>query len=355
MFDTPSSVVGDSAGNLFVWDSGNHRIRKITPDATVSTFAGGGVNSTGYGTNASLPYYASSMTIDHSNAIWLATSYLYRIGADGYVSYTMPTAISGASGICVDSANNVYYSDYSGNKIYRYKTNGVVEVFAGSGNLGSIDGNGIFTSFSNPQALACDAADNIYVWDASSHLIRRVNQNRDVVTIAGRNAPVSDGASTNAAFDYVNAMCVDGSGNLILGCGFSIRKMSVTTNVTTIAGPYTGSGYTNGPGNLARFYAPSGVCISQGVIYVADSNNERIRSISFDPFTQPVSPANLHLHSYPGLQIDGTVGRTYRVQSSADMTNWVTLSTIVLSSNPYVWFDQNPISGNKFYRALLLP
>src|SRR5262249_15293366 len=152
---------------------------------------------------------------------------------------------------CVDSMNNVYCSSMGSERIYRYKTNGVVEVFAGSGNYGSIDGNGIFTSFAYPQALACDAADNIYVWDSGSYMIRKINQNRDVVMIAGKNLSISDGSGRNASVNVVNAMCVDGSGSLILACGASILKMSATTNIATIAGRYSGSGYPNGPGSLA--------------------------------------------------------------------------------------------------------
>jgi hypothetical protein len=110
MFNSPTAVVADSVSNLFVWDNANHRIRKIATDGTVSTFAGGGILTTGYGTNVSLSYDSRSMTIDHSNALWLATSpYLFRIGSDGYVSYASSTGIGYGSGICVDSANNIYH------------------------------------------------------------------------------------------------------------------------------------------------------------------------------------------------------------------------------------------------------
>jgi hypothetical protein len=66
-------------------------------------------------------------------------------------------------------------------------------------------------------------------------------------------------------------------------------------------------------------------------------------------------PANLQLNTYPGLRIVGTVGRSYQVQSSPDMTNWTTRANLLLNSSPYLWIDQNPVSGSKFYRAFLLP
>ena len=371
MFNEPLAIAADTSSNLFVIDYFNPvRIRKITPGGTVTTFAGGGGNALpGYGTNVSLPF-AITMTIDHSNTLYLmnystGTSML-RVGSDGYVTNITLSGLSGGSGLrnglCVDSGNNIYISDSQGNKIWRYRTNGVLEVFAGSGNSGSVDGNGIFTSFASPTALAADNADNVYVAD-SGKLIRRINQNRDVVTIAGNpNIADSDGVGTNAAFYLVSAMCADGNGNLYLACfsstsGESVRKMSATTNVTTLAGSFVQHGYTNGTGSLARFNGSGneGICISAGVIFLADAFNYRIRQISFNPSSQVVSPASLQLNAYPGLQIVGTVGRTYQIQTSPDMNAWTTRATLLLNSSPYLWIDQNPVSGNKFYRALLLP
>ena len=373
MFNEPLAIVADTSSNLFVIDYGSSpRIRKITPDGTVTTFAGGGIYGIpGYGTNVAFANsVAITMTIDHSNTLYLmnyntGTSML-RVGSDGYVSNIPLTGLSGGSGLrsglCVDSGNNIYISDTSGNKIYRYRTNGVLEVFAGSGNAGSLDGNGVFTSFSNPSALAADTADNIYVCDANQ-LIRKINQNRDVVTIAGNlNDTDSDGFGTNASFYLVSGICADGFGNLYLACfspsaGNSIRKMTATTNVTTLAGSFTQYGYANGIGSLARFNGggDEGICFSQGMIFLADAFNYRIRQISFNPSSQVVSSANLQLNTYPGLQIIGTVGRTYQIQTSPDIASWTTRATLLLTSSPFLWIDQNPVSGNKFYRAVLLP
>lgn len=357
MFNYPMSVVADSHGNLFVWDDANARIRKITPDATVTTFAGGGNQATGIGTNVSFSgLFFSGMTIDRNDRISMIHRFgLYRITSNATV--TRPNLpLSSPQGICSDSVGNLYIAD-GDNKIYRYATNGGLSVFAGSGNSGYADGNGVFTSFNLPRALAADAADNIYVWDYLNYLIRRIDQSQNVTTIAGKygNASNADGVGTNAVFSNIYQMCFDNSGNLILACGICVRTISATTNVTTIAGSFSQASYMNGAGNLARFNGASGVCFSGGTIYVADSSNQRIRSITNNPTAQPVLPANLQLDTYPGLQITGTVGRTYRVESSPDTTNWTTRTTLLLTSSPYLWIDQNPVSGNKFYRALLLP
>jgi hypothetical protein len=115
------------------------------------------------------------------------------------------------------------------------------------------------------------------------------------------------------------------------------------------------NGYANGVGNLALFNEASGVCVSGGTIYVVDTGNQRIRSITNNPTSLPVTPANLQLNTYSGLQITGNVGRTYQVQSSPDMSTWTTETTLLLNSTPYLWIDQTPIAGTKFYRAVMLP
>jgi sugar lactone lactonase YvrE len=361
MFANPMTIVSDSQTNLYVWDYQNLRIRKIAPDATVSTFVGGGNQSTGIGTNVSLEvfnYGTVTMAVDRNNTIWVTVgTSLYTITSSAVVSVTNLNLNNGIYGMCLDSSGNIYVS--TGNQIYQYNnTNGNVSVFVGSGNYGSIDGNGVFTSFSNPAALASDSADNIYVWDYGNNLIRRVDQSRNVVTIAGNKVGANvDGVGTNASFygTGVSAMCGDNSGNIYFACGTCIRKMNAQTNVVTIAGNFTQSGYTNGAGNLARFSGADGVCITGGTIYVADSHNYRIRQISFNPQSQVITGANLGIGTFAGVTITGIVGRTYQIQSSPDMAAWMTRATLLLNSSPYLWIDQNPVSGSKFYRALLLP
>ena len=352
MFHTPTSIVADTSSNLFVLDYSNNCIRKITMDGTVSTFVGGGQSQLpGTGTNVSLIGYVSGpMTIDHSNTLWIysGNSNLVRISSGSYVTNIPINGIfvnAFNAGICVDSVNNVYISASYENKIYRYGTNGVLEVFVGSGNAGSIDGNGLFCSFSNPTTLAADAADNIYVWDDFNSLLRRITPSRDVTTIAGRKGVRQDfdGIGTNATFSNILAMWPSVNGDLILACGSSIRRMTATTNVTTIAGNFSQFGYTNGPGSFARFNIAYGVCVSERTIFAADSYNNRIRSIAFNPNYELPSPAELQLSPYPGLQIPGTVGRTYQIQASPDMTEWTTVATLLLTSSPYLWIDQNPV------------
>jgi hypothetical protein len=375
MFATPTALVADSRSNLFVWDSRNYRIRKISPDGIVTTFAGGGNQTSGIGTNVNLFQVGNGgglMAIDKNDTIWMG----YRAGSGGITVYcisnnasvsnyfvTLPTE-SGFSvpepvGICSDSFGTIYLAGFNENQIYKWTpTQAAATLFAGSGNAGYSDGNGIFTAFNEPTVLACDQANNIYVWDANNSLIRKIDQSANVSTFAGQfqHAINGDGLGTNASFGTVGQMCFDHSANLYVACGTCIRKVDATTNAVTMAGNFTQYSYSNDlAGNLARFNTVSGVCIAQGIIFAADSFNQRIREITFNPSPVVVSNANLGIATYPGLTVTGIVGRTYQIQSSPDLSAWSTRATILLTASPYLWIDTNPIAGNQFYRALLLP
>ena len=306
MFKNPNAIVADSHGNLFVWDSLNFRIRKIAPDSTVTTFAGGGSQGTGAGTNVNLTEGSSVMTIDQNDTIWMAVGpyYLYRITSDATATYTI-LPVTQPGGICADSGGNLYISDRTGNKIYRLNTNGALAVFAGSGNTGYADGNGVFTSFYFPASLAADVANNIYVWDSFNGLIRKIDQNQNVTTFAGKygfGSTKADGVGTNAAFFSIYVMCFDALGNLIVFDDACVREISPTANTVTLAGSFTQAGFANGAGHVALFSLPgsnggsaNGVCVSRGMVFVADSANQRIRNIAYNP--APV------IHQQPQPQI----------------------------------------------------
>lgn len=368
-FSNPTFVVSDTASNLYVWDNGNQRIRKITPDHTVTTFVGGGSFLEGSTTNVSLAWgQVSAMGMDRTNQIWLVVSssyfygmtYLLTVTTNGLVQFVNGgfTNLSTSSGICFDSANNFYYS--GGNRIYRFNpNNNSLQAFAGSGISAYFDGQGTFlTAFNGPTALACDAGDNILVWDSYNGRIRRVDQLQNVTTMTGNgnNYSPADGVGTNASLANVNSMFFDDTGNLILICGSYVRKIDSQNVVNTVAGQfYGGYQFADGPGSVARFNSANGGCFSQGMIIVADSGNNRIRNITFNSLGQVVTSANLELNTYPGLRITGAIGRTYQIQSSPNLSNWVNATTVVLSTSPYLWIDPTPIAGNKFYRAILQP
>jgi hypothetical protein len=160
---------------------------------------------------------------------------------------------------------------------------------------------------------------------------------------------------TNASFDKIGAMAFDAAGNLLLACGASIRQMTPAAEVTTLAGAFNQTGYTNGRGPLARFRNAAGICLAADKVFVADSEDHRIRSLSSNAVPEPVSAAHLALKTFAGLEITGITGRAYRIESSPDLAAWSQEATLVLPSSPYQWIDYSALGTQKFYRALLLP
>jgi hypothetical protein len=352
MFRQMSGVVADRHGTLFVLDY--DRVRKVSETGEVTTFAGGGNQLwPSSGTNAFIGF-PTSIAIDRSDVIWLTNSdgVLVRITPLAQVS---AQSVRAFGGIAFDSANRAYGTDTLGQRIYRLETNGVWEVFAGSGSGGAADGNGIFSSFDNPGPIAIDSADNVYVCDIY-RVIRRISPNRDVVTFAGQSSGViADGVGTNAVLGQVRGMHVTELGDIIVCSGTAVRRISPQGKVTTVAGSFFEGGYENGFGNMARFSGANGVCEYGSKLFVADAENFRVRMIAFDQPQQPVIEPRVEIALFPGVRISGIVGRAYRIESSVDSNQWEIEETILLSKTPLLWIDQNPVGPMRFYRAMLLP
>jgi hypothetical protein len=351
-FDNPQQMVADSSGNLFVYDFLNHVIRKITLGGTVSTFAGPSPFS-GPGAGD-----VGGMAIDQNNTIWMtAIPYiLYRITSNATVT-AISVPLPRPQGVCVDSLGNLYLSDWTSNNIYRCSATGALTLFAGSGDAGYMNGNGVFTAFNQPMAMTADTVGNIYVWDSGNELIRKIDQSQDVSTYAGHYpfAGVADGSSGSAGFFDIYAMCFDTFGDLILACNTSVRQVTAGMNVDTLAGSFYNTGFSNGIGSIARFYGAVGVAVSARTIYIADDDNNVIRSITNNFTSPPTVAASLLLSTNAELTITGGIYQTYQIQSSPDLNSWTPQETVILTSNSFVWTDPVPATASRFYRAVSIP
>ena len=250
-FLNPVAMASDSAGNLFVADTENSTIRKITPSGLVSTFAGiAGINNSGDGTGLAAQFNTPS-------------------------------------GIALDTADNVYVADTNNHTIRKITPAGVVTTFAGmAGVVGSSDGTGSAARFSSPQGLSVDTAGNVYVADSGNHTIRRINAAGDVTTVAGLAGSTGslDGAGSAARFNNPTGVVNGGVGTLwVTDTGnHTVRRINPISNyVNTIAGTAGASGYADGTGIASQFASPNGITRdAANNVYVADFTNNSVRKIT---------------------------------------------------------------------------
>jgi alpha-tubulin suppressor-like RCC1 family protein len=325
-FSWPKGVAVDSAGDLFVADTVNNAIRKITPTVisgvtnwVVTTVAGFADQFGGYadGTGAAAQFsYPEGIAVDSAGNVYVADTAYALIrqitpagvvttiagvpdGNGGYVDGPGSVArFSNPKGIDVDQAGNLYVADLGNNTIRKITptvvngvTNWAVTTIAGSaGNSGSTDAAGTAAQFNSPNDVAVDGAGNLYVADTENYTIRKITPtvvsgvtNWVVTTLAGSagNQGRVDGTGSAAQFDSPFSIAVDSAGNLYAADG-SIRKITPAGVVTTIAGITEGpQGSQDGTGSAALFYSPQGIAVDgTGNLYVTDTMNNTIRKIT---------------------------------------------------------------------------
>ena len=307
----PTGVALDGAGDLYIADSRNHRIRRVdATTGTITTIAGTGVR--GYSLDGGLAVEARlwaprDVALDGAGDLYIADSGTDRIRKVDATTGTI-TTIAGTGrggfggdggpateaqlyaprGVAVDSAGNLYIADSLNERIRKVDADtGTITNFAGrtfSGDGGPASQAHIF----EPDGVAVDSAGNLYVADTKNHRIRRVNATTGTITtIAGTGESgfsQDGGPATQAQLYYPEGVAVDGTGNIYIADTNNrrIRKVDAATGtITTIAG--TGlqdHGGDGGPATLARLYGPTGVAVDgAGNIYIADTNSHSIRKV----------------------------------------------------------------------------
>ena len=303
----------DSAGNLYIADTGNNCIREVS-SGMIATVAGdeafGFSGDGGPATSASL-YSPGGVAVDSGGNLYIADTYNerirkvlggtittiagngeYRFSGDGgpatSASLNEPTALA------VDSTGNVYIADYFNNRI-RKVSNGTIATVAGDGSQGfSSDGvPATGASLYYPAGVAVDSAGNLYIADTSNNRIRKVS-NGTITTVAGNGLGYfagDGGPAISASLDHPNGVAIDSTGSLYIADSV-VRKVSKGT-ITTVAGD--GSFGFSGDGGLAASASlsfPEGVAIdSAGNLYIADVTNNRIREVLVAPpfFGSPIA------------------------------------------------------------------
>ena len=305
-FNSPSGITIDTAGNLFVADTGNQTIRKITAAAgVVTTLAGtAGVTGSANGNGAAAQFnYPFGIAADMSGNLFVAdtnNSTIRKITTAGTVTTLAGTASvqgsadgSGAAaqfnrplGITADSAGNVFVADTANNSIRKITAAGVVTTLAGTPSIvGSADGSGAAAQFSYPFGIAADTAGNLFVADANINTIRKITPAGVVTTLAGTAGVMgsADGSGAAAQFNRPLGITADSAGNVFVSDANNnnIRKITSVGVVTTLAGTSGVQGSADGSGAAAQFNYPFGIAAdTAGNLYVADAGNSTIRKIT---------------------------------------------------------------------------
>jgi NHL repeat len=298
-FNIVYGIVTDSAGTLYVADSDNNRIRRITSAGVVTTIAGsdsGFANGTGSAARFKRPY---GITLDLAGNIYttdLLNHCIRRITPDGVVTVFAGVPRSAGysdgkkevalfnlpRGLAFDAAGNLYVVE-GGNRIRKISPAGDVTTLAGSGTAGFTDGTGTAAQFNFPYGVAIDAGNNLYVADQNNHAIRRITPAGVVTTIAGNGTSgVADGTGSAARFNTPRSLAIARNGDLYVADALNnvVRKVTLAGVVSTYAGR-TAAGSADGAlTTTAQFNQPYSTTIDRaGAIYVADQLNYRIRKI----------------------------------------------------------------------------
>jgi uncharacterized protein (TIGR03437 family) len=306
----PIGVAVDAAGNIYFTDSANHRVRKVTPAGVITAFAGSGaLGSSGDGG----PATAASMNrplgiaVDAAGNVYIADTGNSRIrkvtpagvittvagdgrndfGGDG--GPATEAKLSWPYGVALDAAGNLYIADTFNARVRKVDARtGVITTIAGAGQLGSTGDGGAATAarFFNPSGVAVDAAGNVYIADIGDQRIRRVNAaDGKISAVVGDGLPGYNGDNIPAAGAQLNApvfIALDAAGDLYIADqgNHRIRKVTMSTGrITTVAG--IGSPGSFGDGGAptgAQLFFPTGVAPDRsGNLYIADASNHRLR------------------------------------------------------------------------------
>jgi sugar lactone lactonase YvrE len=316
----PFGVAVDSLGNVFIADSGNHRVRKVTPGGVITTVAGTGTagfsgdNGPAVAAQLNSPIF---LALDGAGNLYIAdqgNNRVRKVGTDGTITTVagrsgaaLPPPPPGAAvpatsvslnlptGIAVDGTGNLYIADQA-NRVVRKVSGGMITTVAGLGPEGS-GGEGRKYAFT-PCGLAVDGAGNLYIGEVSDHRVSKLT-NGVLTTIAGTGAEGFSGDGGPATAAQLNDPCgvaVDQAGNLYIADvdNSRVRRVAAAGGViTTVAGTGTrGAGGDNGPAANADLHLPRGVAVdAAGNLYIADTVSSKVRKVAAASAPAPTAPA----------------------------------------------------------------
>jgi sugar lactone lactonase YvrE len=303
----PSRVAVDAGGNLFIADSGNSSIRKVTPAGIITTVAGtssvGFSGDGGPATSAKLGY-PSGVAVDTVGNLFIADNYsrirkvtpagiistVAGIGGYGWFSGDGGPATAAQlhdpTGVAVDAADDLFFADGQNQRIRKVTPAGIISTVAGNGSAGFSGDGGPATAaqLGYPSGVAVDTAGDLFIADNGNQRIRKVTPAGIISTVAGNGIygfSGDGGPATAAQLNLPSGVAVDTAGNIFIADGNNrIRKVTPAGIISTVAGNgiygFSGDG---GPATAAQLNFPDGVAVdAAGSIFIADG--DRIRKVT---------------------------------------------------------------------------
>ena len=364
LLSTPIAVAVDPAGSVFIADQKNFCVRKVSPDGIIRSVAGNGQlghsGDGGQATEASLNT-PSGLALDSAGNLFVADgSHIHKVSPNGIITTIAGSDSPGlpgdggpaskasfvyAFGVAVDSGGNLYIADPDSHRVRKVGRDGIINTIAGTGEPGFSGDGGPATQaqLRRPFGVAVDAAGNLYIADANNLRIRRVSANGIITTVAGNGREGlysgEGGPATQATLSVTSGVGLDSAGNLYIADtgGQAVRRVGRDGRISTVAGSgvrgFFGDG---GPATAAWLKTPFGVAVDPaGNVFIADTDNDRIRVVSVSAHGFTVSPASLAertlsggppvpagvvnlIPSIPGLPFSTHV-------STRDGTNWLSV------------------------------
>ncbi len=380
LFSDPAAMVADSRGNLFLADSGNHAIRNVSSAGVVTTIAGQlGVSGSGGGTGAQAKFNRPcGIAMDRAGNLFVSDTGNHTIrkitpaggvstiagsvGQSDFANGSGTTAkFSSPLGLAVTTNGTLYVAD-SGNHVIRViSPGGVVSALAGSPeNWGSDDGVGSAARFNGPVGVALDEHGDLLVSDANNHTIRKVTTNGVVTTWAGTPGldGCADGNGRAVRFCMPAELAADRHGNVFVADSFNhvVRKISREGRVTTVTGVPGGYGAGDGVNGQARLFNPYGLAVrSDGSLALADAYNQLLRVVLV-----PVGVSIRVSDGGPGVVLawDSIIGTAYQVQNrtALDSGAWENIGMPITATSLHTTrLVGNSSSDQRMYRVQMIP
>jgi trimeric autotransporter adhesin len=367
----PDGVVIDSSGNVDVCDTYANRVRKIDSFGIINLIAG--TNMPGFGgdggpASAALLVDCQGIALDGAGNMYVADTHdrrIRKISAAGIISTVAGNGINGflgdlgqaigaelsnPSGVAVDPQGNLYVADTDNNRIRKITPSGMITTIAGSASVGYAGDGGLATSaqLNAPTRLALDPSGNIYFTDNGNNVVRRVSTAGVIETVAGNGQygfAGDGGPATAAMLANPIGLTIDAEGGILIADADNLRIRRVGPNgrISTIAGNGTTALAGDGqPPTATGFGSPADVAVDAvGNIYIADQGNRRVRRIQPAPTSIVLSDTGLTFNT----AVDGVLGQTRFVHifnGGAGTISWSAVATVV---GPGSWLSVSPAQG----------